>query len=98
MYLHKIFDRLHEAASLNHTLEDPIRHALNLIIENAATGEIAIFGTMTDPREGNEPAVPIDPVYWRKNRVTLYGNKIYFGLTDWHRERQMRTDGEGETY
>ena len=34
MYLHKIFDRLHEAASLNHTLEDPIRHALNLIIEN----------------------------------------------------------------
>ena len=93
MYLHKIFDRLHEAASLNHTLEDPIRHALNLIIENAATGEIAVFGTMTDPREGNEPAVPIDPVYWRKNRVTLYGNKIYFGLTDWHRERQMRTDG-----
>ena len=97
MYLHKIFDRLHEAASLNHPQEDPIKNALNLIMERAATGEITIFGTATDPKEGNGPAVPIDPVYWRKNYVTLYG-KIYSGLTDWQRERQIRTEGEGETY
>ena len=83
---------------LNHTQEDPIKNALNLIMERAATGEIKIFGTATDPSGGNGPAVPIDPVYWRKNSVTLYGNKTYFGLTDWQRERQMRTEGEAETY
>ena len=96
--LHIVFDRLYERATKAHMHNDAIELAINSIVEKAAAGEIQIFGTTMDPRQGNGPTISIPVEYWRENTITIYGNKAYFGLPPGARETQTRTRGECDVY
>ena len=96
--LHVVFDRLHERATLTHMHNDAIELAINSIVEKAAAGDIVIFGSTVDPKNGNGPIMEIPSEYWRENSITIYGNKAYFTFPESIRETQIRTTGESDLY
>ena len=97
IYLYTVFDRLHASAEQDDAIPDPPKYAIKVIVEKAIAGDIKIFGSRTDPRDGDGPIEPINSEYWMDHTITTYGI-VYFGLTPRHKAKKMRTEGEGDVY
>ncbi len=48
-------------------LSDPEGAAVNAIIEQAVLGSLQIFGTRTNPKDGDGAMLPIDKGFWKEN-------------------------------
>ena len=97
IYLHTVFDRLYASAEQDDTMAHPTEFAINSIIEKAIAGDIKIFGSRTDPKDGIGPQEPIDSKHWKDNKITTNGI-IYFGQSPHQKAKRMKTEGEGEVY
>ena len=65
--LYVVFDYVYKQIIKDATVSDPINVTTIRIVEKGITGGIQIFGTKTNPDEGEGVMVPIDKGFWVDN-------------------------------
>ena len=95
--LYVVFDYVYKRIIKDPNVSDPINATTNRIIERAITGELQMFGTRTNPDEGDGIIEPIDREYWRDHK--FFVNEMhYFKLSPNEKMKRMKSTGEGDIF